>query len=173
MIRRILFAVSFLCIVACGNDSSRTDIQSISLTDQMYPKSPDSQLTPGYMCDRGNTFRYRERIRYCKRSVSSNTKAKIIAEYDNTLNYKIRSLNRNDFKIDHFIPLCFGGSNDRKNLWPQHKSVYEKTDVIEHELCQLLMVGKVTQKFAVEQIRIAKLDISKADSILATVQTIQ
>ena len=27
---------------------------------------------------------------------------------------------RSEYKVDHFIPLCVGGSNEMSNLWPQY-----------------------------------------------------
>ena len=33
--------------------------------------------------------------------------------------YKIPPVYRNNFTIDHFIPLSLGGTNDARNLWPQ------------------------------------------------------
>jgi len=65
-------------------------------------------------------------------------------------------MDRKDFKIDHFIPLCAGGSNDPSNLWPQHKSVYEITDPVEPLICAKMAAGKLDQAYAIKLITTAK-----------------
>jgi hypothetical protein len=65
-------------------------------------------------------------------------------------------MGRRDFKIDHFIPLCMGGSNELDNLWPQHPSIYVMTDPIEEQLCIRLREGRMKQSDAVRIIRLAK-----------------
>src|SRR5688500_1500919 len=90
----------------------------IALATPPYPKHPEPDLTPGEYCNEASTLRYPERIRYCNRDVSTSTKREIIEEYDRRYGYHIGEMNRQEFKIDHFIPLCMGGSNGRRNLWP-------------------------------------------------------
>jgi len=75
-------------------------------------------------------------------------------------------MNRMDFKIDHFIPLCAGGSNDPVNLWPQHKSVYQQTDPVEPLLCQRMLEGKLSQTDAVKLIMRAKLDLNQVPVVM-------
>ncbi len=125
-----------------------------------YPIHPDQQMTPGKLCERG-TKRYAQQITYCERNVSSGEKNAIIADYDNELGFKIRSMNRGDFKIDHFIPLSIGGSNDVENLWPQHKSVYAYTDRLELLLFQAMEADKIAQAKAIEVMKECKLDLPK------------
>ena len=86
------------------------------------------------------------------------------------LGYAIESMNRQDFKIDHYIPLCAGGSNDSSNLWPQHKSIYEITDPIEPLICKKMALGKLNQALAVELIMTVKNDLSQASMILQRLQ---
>lgn len=93
-----------------------------------FPKTPELSITTGKLCDYPIKKRYPEGIDYCERNVSYSMKESIIHEYDQKFGYKISTLPREDFKVDHFIPLCAGGSNDLVNLWPQHKSVYSLTD---------------------------------------------
>ena len=57
---------------------------------------------------------------YKKTRVASDEKRDIIATYDKARGFHIGQMQRSQFKIDHYIPLCAGGSNDRDNLWPQH-----------------------------------------------------
>lgn len=125
-----------------------------------YPIQPDPEMTPGKLCENGKP-RYAQQIVYCERNVSSGEKNAIIADYDNELGYKIHTMNRGDFKIDHFIPLSIGGSNDSENLWPQHKSVYAYTDRLELLLFQAMEADKIKQMEAIRVIKDCKLDLPK------------
>jgi len=131
-----------------------------------YPDGPDGRLTPGSLCEAPDSFRYPERVKYCERRVESSEKNSIIATYDMELGYAIRQLPRADFKIDHLIPLCAGGSNHRDNLWPQHKSVYTRTDPLEPLLCDAMAKGKLKQAEAMELILNAKQDLSRVPAAL-------
>jgi len=131
-----------------------------------YPTTPNTALTPGKLCDRPSGFRYPENIAYCERDVTYETKEFLIKNYDRKLGYHIQTMNRMDFKIDHFIPLCAGGSNDPVNLWPQHKSVYQQTDPVEPLLCQRMLEGKLSQTDAVKLIMRAKLDLNQVPVVM-------
>lgn len=131
-----------------------------------FPEGPDPRLTPGSLCDRPSTHRYPERIPYCERNVESHTKREIFREYDAKLGYNTRSMNRQDFKIDHYIPLCMGGSNEKDNLWPQHVSVYTLTDPMEGLACEKMAQGRLSQDDAVELIKRGKNDHAQIDAIL-------
>jgi hypothetical protein len=135
-------------------------------TNNKFPTGPDASLTPGEVCTQSNTFRYPEHIKYCNRNVSTGLKRDIIRDYDRKLGYSIENMNRQDFKIDHYIPLCMGGGNDRDNLWPQHKSVYILTDPIEPLACQRMAEGKLLQAKAIELIKEAKNDLSKVQEVM-------
>jgi hypothetical protein len=124
-------------------------------------------MTPGSLCEQPDTYRYPEHIRYCERNVSRDEKDAVIRAYDQQFGYRIGSMDRQEFKIDHFIPLCAGGSNDASNLWPQHKSVYAITDPLEPLVCQKMAAGTLTQAQAVQYIREAKTDLSKAPGIIS------
>ncbi len=131
-----------------------------------YPKNPDPQLTPGTLCENADAYRYPERIKYCNRNVKTSTKYEIIDTYDKSRGFQIRQMDRQSFKIDHFIPLCMGGSNDRDNLWPQHVSVYNVTDPMEPLACQRMAEGKLSQSRAIELIKSAKLDLSQVSKVM-------
>jgi hypothetical protein len=45
-------------------------------------------------------------------------------------------------EIDHLVPLCLGGSNSGKNLWPQQK--YKAKDKQEALLCRAVCSGKLS-----------------------------
>lgn len=131
-----------------------------------FPISPDPELTPGSLCTRPNSFRYPEQIPYCERNVSSSEKYEIIDIYDHQLGYRVGSMNRQQFKIDHYLPLCMGGSNEYDNLWPQHRSVYEITDPMEPLLCEKMKEGRLSQEEAVELIKRGKADLSEVDAVI-------
>lgn len=134
--------------------------------DKRFPTAPDAQLTPGDVCHRPDAYRYPERIAYCNRDVDGGEKRDIIAMYDRERGYNIRGMDRQQFKIDHYIPLCMGGSNERDNLWPQHKSVYELTDPMEGLACEKMAEGRLKQADAIRLIKEGKNDFKKIDGIV-------
>jgi hypothetical protein len=143
--------------VGCGQQPEpSTDLFSRAGKD--FPKSPHEDRTPGELCKRGDETRYPERIQYCRRDVESDRKRGIFRDYDRAYGYHMQSMNRMEFKIDHLIPLCMGGSNNDSNLWPQHKEIYELTDPIEPLLCDLMAAGSIKQLRAVQEIMDAKRD---------------
>lgn len=137
-----------------------------------YPMGPKESITPGTLCKKPDEKRYPEGIPYCERAVGGSLKNDIIKTYDTTFGYKIGSMDRKLFKIDHYIPLCMGGSNEEENLWPQHESVYTLTDPIEQFACQKMSEGKLRQKDAVAYIREAKNDLTKAKAILEKIMSL-
>ncbi len=140
--------------------------------DGNFPTSPDRNLTPGEICSHPDAYRYPERIAYCERNVDSETKRQIIVNYDQQLGYRIRSMNRGQFKIDHYIPLCMGGANSVQNLWPQHKTVYEITDSLEALLCQKMADGRLKQADAIDMIKQAKNDLEMAREVIRRAQSL-
>lgn len=140
-----------------------------------FPIGPDQTLTPSAYCDKPDSLRHPERIPYCKRSVDSETKREVDAEYDRRFNMRVAQLRKkfpNDFKTDHLIPLCIGGGNERDNLWPQHRSSFLLTDPIEHKTCELVSLGKMQQKDAVERVLRAKRNLSEARAILNQIESL-
>ena len=89
--------------------------------------------------------------------MSTSQKAAIFQKYDQ-IGYRTRSMKRQAFKIDHFIPLCAGGANTVDNLWPQHKNVFIITDSLEKLACDKLKTGKITQRQIIQMIKRAKMD---------------
>lgn len=140
--------------------------------DKKYPLGPDLTMTPGTLCTKPDQYRYPEKIPYCTRDVESTTKAQVFREYDSKLGFETTQMERSQFKIDHFIPLCMGGSNEVTNLWPQHKTVYEKTDLLEQQACEKMAKGVLKQSDAVELIREAKIHLQKAEDVLEYVQAL-
>ena len=138
-----------------------------SVGNHTFPDGPNLKMTPGVLCTNPSSYRYEERIPYCERDVSSGTKKQIIATYDSQLDFDIQKLPRMDFKIDHFIPLSIGGANAVGNLWPQYKSVYAYSDMIESHLSTLMVKGRIKQIEAIEAITTCKLHLEKCQSIEA------
>lgn len=124
-----------------------------------YPRGPLGDLTPGSLCDRPDSYRYAERIPYCKRDVDRDLKDDVFKEYRHE-GFRLNPKNRSDYKIDHLIPLCAGGSNREDNLWPQHVTIYSQTDPLEHVGCEKLKAGKIKQARLVEMILAAKKNLS-------------
>ncbi len=122
-------------------------------------------MTPGSTCQHASRYRYPEKIAYCERNVDSSLKREVIRDYHQKLGYKIQTMDRQAFKIDHYIPLCMGGSNSRDNLWPQHRSVFEITDHLEQLLCEKMAEGVLRQAEAIDLIRKAKNNLDQVDDI--------
>ncbi|MCC2680045.1 MAG: hypothetical protein K0R29_2621 [Pseudobdellovibrio sp.] len=141
-------------------------LSNLALADDRFPVGPDPQRTPGSLCASSAKKRYKENINYCERNVNTSEKNQIIKMYDEELGFEIRQMNRQDFKIDHFIPLSIGGSNAKDNLWPQHKTVFEVTDPLEQELSNKIVAGLISQSEAVRIIREAKLNLGRVPELL-------
>ena len=131
-----------------------------------FPTKPDATMTPGMLCQHADSLRYPEKIKYCSRNVDTMTKNRVIQMYDAKFGYKINPSNRNQFKIDHYIPLCMGGSNEVQNLWPHHQSVYTQTDPLEPLLCEKKSEGRLKQVEAVQLIKKGKNDFSQIKGII-------
>lgn len=124
-----------------------------------FPTSPDLSLTPGALCTTPSEFRYPERIPYCVREVNSWQKELVFINYKK-IGFSL-SGERNQYKVDHFIPLCLGGSNDISNLWPQYFTVSEKTDALEPLACEVLAKGNISQREVIDLVIEAKMDLTK------------
>jgi hypothetical protein len=131
-----------------------------------FPKNPNLNETPGKVCTSSGVHRYPENISYCERNVDSSLKKDIIKKYDSLFGYTIGAMKREDFKIDHLIPLCAGGANSEENLWPQHISVYEITDPLEPLVCQKMEEGKLLQADAIKLILQAKMHLDQVSAII-------
>ena len=149
---------------ACGPKGETASVLKSDLAPQ-FPLNPIDELTPGDVCESERNRRYPERIPYCSRNVSSSKKRRVIAIYDREYGFHVGDMNRRDFKVDHYISLCMGGSNQISNLWPQHRSVYELTDPLEGKLCRLMAQGKMKQADAIETLKYAKNNLEEAQEV--------
>lgn len=131
-------------------------VASVGALADDYPRTPDATLTPGTLCSNPDSHRYPEQIPYCNRAVSSSTKREVMEDYDRELGYRTTELPRSQFKIDHYIPLCMGGGNEKANLWPQHVTIGVLTDRCEPLLCREMEEGRMTQAEAVDKIKEVK-----------------
>lgn len=161
----LVFVASLVSFVSCGDRSDFADLKTVDIdqsspldlakkgveipTEGKFPHKPHSESTPGSLCQKSNTFRYPEKIKYCERNVDKEQKRERFEHYDREYGYSTTQMERSEFKIDHLVPLCMGGSNESDNLWPQHKVIYENTDPLEPFLCETLAAGKIKQAEAV------------------------
>lgn len=149
-----------------GFPGSQTPQQGVGQGSSAYPIGPNPTVTTGSLCAHADQIRYPEHIPYCRRDVEREVKQYVLRMYDEKFGYHIAQMNRQDFKIDHLIPLCAGGSNEVDNLWPQHKSVFAITDPLEPAICGKMAEGKLLQREAVELIKQAKNDLTRVQDIL-------
>lgn len=137
-----------------------------------FPKVPELTITPGLLCNKPIKLRYPEQVAYCGRDVSWQTKDYVINKYDESFGFRIKKLKREDFKIDHLIPLCVGGANEVSNLWPQHKSIYAQTDPLEPVLCAKMYEGKLKQSDAVLLVIEAKTHLDRIPAIMRHLESL-
>lgn len=139
---------------------------SFSAFGAEYPRAPDARLTLGALCTIPIQYRYPEQIPYCDRDVATEAKNEIFVAY-RRLGYTLPSQDRRDYKIDHYIPLCMGGSNQSQNLWPQHVTIYTQTDSLEQAICDKMSAGRMKQADAVKMIKAVKNNLSLLSAAFA------
>lgn len=86
----------------------------------LTPGQVDPRLGASYLCTHSTSER---------RRVSDSRKRAIFAEYG----YPYPGIDsRDDWEVDHLIPLSLGGTNDSTNLWPERP--FQDKDRLESEL---------------------------------------
>lgn len=120
--RHIAAAVALAALTACvaPHKTPRTAPNPPAAVQHVGPAYlyPDVTLTPG-LADTLNaedlTRSYNGKTySQAHRNVPESEKQQVLTEYHFTIKPKTGTV-----EIDHFYPLCAGGSNDIKNLWPQ------------------------------------------------------
>ena len=120
-----------------------------------FPLTPNKEITYGTLCTKSDPdfkeLRYPEQIPYCNRNVDYNTKIRIYESYNIPLKDK------DQYTIDHLIPLALGGSNSIHNLWPEHKSLRDgRVDPngvkYEYFYYEQMKNGKMKQKEAINKL---------------------
>lgn len=139
------YSALFAIVCACGASAK---------SEPPYERIPRIDQTPGKVCTHEDKdyqgLRYPEKIAYCKRNVSEGLKKRA---YDD---YQVPKEKQKDYTIDHLIPLAIGGSNDIKNLWPEHKEVKATRPTLEWTVYKALESGSITQKDAIDTIQTEK-----------------
>jgi hypothetical protein len=105
---------------------------------------PDRSLTPGDVFE--NVTLADLRVRGYSKKVRRVSEAERRAIF---VAYGIRWGARYDYELDHLCPLCIGGSNSEKNLWPEPRFGTwnaAKKDVLEDRARELIISGRVDLK---------------------------
>ena len=109
---------------------------------------PDPRLTPGDVLPvtaaQVSVSGYSSKVR----NVPVSEKREVFAEYRLTYPQKAGA-----YECDHFIPLCLGGSNSIRNLWPEPAPQFHWKDGLEVYLWRQLRAGKITLAEAQREIR--------------------
>ncbi len=135
----------------------------LSFYAQAYevPLRPNPEVTTGDYCDpRDNHFegyRYKEKVATCYREVSKERKAHVYEIYG------VPERCRRQYTIDHFVPLSMGGSNEKTNLWPEHKDIKATRQNLEQALYLQLKDGTISLRRALQMIRHAKMNPPRVD----------
>lgn len=107
-------------------------------------------LTPGHLCSKADPdYTHHSAAGYplCKRHVTPAIRRTVFALYG------IPKPRWRDYELDHYIPLCAGGSNAPANLWPEPLAHAARKDRLEARLCSLLRRAAITQSAALAQLR--------------------
>lgn len=112
---------------------------------------PDPNLTPGVLCQTNDSdfkgFDYPERIARCNRNILSPEKEEVAKSYGN-----IPRTDWPKYEFDHLIPLCAGGSNSSKNLFPQPIAEAKEKDKLENDICLRMKAGTLLQSDAIKMV---------------------
>jgi hypothetical protein len=96
---------------------------------------PDDRLTPGVVASTDDAevcapgYARSQRLYENDREAFWRVVEAVLASYH------IPFAERHGYEIDHRVPLCLGGSNDARNLWPQPLLDAREKDEIERAAC--------------------------------------
>lgn len=133
-------------VTGCGAPPAGVSAQP----QAQYQTPRDQALTPGALCTEDDPdfdgYRYAERVPHCRRDVSTGLKRSVAASYG------ISDRERQNYQIDHLIPLALGGSNARANLWPVVRDEAQRKAEVEQRLYDQLASGQISQADAIAEI---------------------
>jgi hypothetical protein len=113
---------------------------------------PLANNTPGRLCTTSDSDYshkdYPEKIARCDRNFSMSDKKKVAEQYG-----ALPESQWDKYEFDHLIPLCAGGSNDIKNVWPQLLTAAKEKDILEIDICISMRSGEILQSTAVRKIK--------------------
>jgi hypothetical protein len=66
--------------------------------------------------------------------------------------YGLSQANWPKVEFDHLIPLCVGGANNIKNIWPEMLDHAHEKDRIEDQVCLAMSSGSMSQRQAIQEI---------------------
>jgi hypothetical protein len=123
----------------------------LSLTTMTaWAVQPDPRITPGAICTTSDPdfdgMAYPESIPHCKRNFNNSKKAAVARAYG------VPQSRWGSYEFDHLIPLCAGGSNDVRNVWPEPLAHAHLKDAVEDHVCAGMRAGAMTQRQAVTTI---------------------
>ncbi len=154
-IRHALLILTVALTFSGITSASYAEYSIVTSIKDIKPQSPEMSQTPGHLCTSKDKdfkgYRYSQKIPYCERNVDYYQKSQIYQEYG------VTPAQRSQYTIDHFIPLSIGGSNDPRNLWPEHKQIKALRQNLEMELFTAVRDGHMTRAEAIDIIRNAKL----------------
>lgn len=109
------------------------------------PERPDPTLTPGeilnvtreQVCTPGYAKKVRHVTAQMKRAVFKRYGVKYV---------------KGKYAVDHAIPLCMGGRNNIRNLWPQPYEQSLEKDRVEVFLCHEVCEGRLALKDAQREV---------------------
>lgn len=154
-IRHALLILTVALTFSGITNTSYAEYSILASVKDIKPQTPEKHQTPGHLCTSKDKdfkgYRYSQKVPYCERNVETYRKHLI---YDM---YEVPRAARTQYTIDHFIPLSIGGSNDDRNLWPEHKQIKALRQNLEIELFVAVRDGHMTRAEAIEIVRDAKL----------------
>lgn len=126
-------------------------VQAASSSAPQQRAGPNLAVTPGVLCSQADLnfsgLDYPEKIARCNRNIPADEKVKVAAVYGN-----IPQADWPQYEFDHLLPLCAGGSDDMRNLWPQPIAQAHEKDKLEVAICTAMKAGTLTQAAAVQKV---------------------